>query len=172
MRDTRTVALALLPFLSAMAVSSCTTCSCLPVAVVDDRPDGSKAAVVDVYAVSTPQERERARTTPVDEYFRTLGLPGRPDKVWRAALPAAERPVLLESDAAYRAWKQGGAVALVALTPAPARSMADRADPRRLVFSLCAADHPSGTRSLAIHLTDGGLSLVPSSEKLKHKPKH
>ena len=159
---------ALLPL--AMASCSWFGCSYLPIQVVDDRPAGAKPAAVDVLAAPTELEKERLEVTPVDEYFRTLGMPSRPQNVWRAALPAEGGCLLMPKDPAYRLWKDPEPAALLALTPEPYRRVENGPEPRRLVFSPCRGAYPRGTRSLRLHLTPQGLWLEPSPQKLKPQP--
>lgn len=153
-----------------MASCSWFGCSYLPLQVVDDRPAGAKPSIVDVYAVPTELERERAEVTPVNEYFRTVGLPSRPQYVWRAELPSGEAPALLKHDALYRLWAKDEPAALLALTPEPYRSVENGPEPRRLIFSPCRGAYPRGTRTLRLHLTPQGLWLEPSPQKIK--PQH
>lgn len=169
MKGVQTVMFTVLPLLT---MTSCTWFGggYLPLQVTDARTDGAKPTVVDVYAVPTELERERAEATPVDEYFRTLGLPSRPQHVWRAALPSEEAPRLFKAAVPYRTWREDGSAALVALTPAPTRAVENGPEPRRLIFSPRRADYPAGTRSLHLYLTEQGLQLVPSRTKLKPYP--
>ena len=142
----------------------------LPIQVTDDRPAGAKPAVVDVFAVPTALERERAAATPVDEYFSTVGLPSRPQQVWRAALPASEDCLLLKGDPDYKLWRQGDIEVLTAVTPEPRRTVENGPETRRVFFSPRRADYPAGTRSLHLRLTAEGLQLEPSPRKLKRQP--
>lgn len=153
-------------------LSSCSWfgCRCLPLCVEDARTQTTQPAAVDVYAVSSEQDRNRAAVTPVEEYFRTVGLPSRPGDVWHCTAEAGKPSPLLLQHPQYRRWRDGEPVALVAVTPFPKRREATCADPRRLIFSPSRSSYPSGTRSLHIRLTDGGLELLPSPRKLNPQP--
>lgn len=155
-----------------LTLSSCSWfgCRCLPLCVEDARTQTQQPAVVDVYAVSSEQDRNRAAVTPVEEYFRTVGLPSRPGDVRRCTPAPGKDALLLLQDPHYRHWRDGELLALVSVTPLPKRREASCADPRRLIFSPCRSSYPSGTQSLLIRLTDGGLELLPSSRKPTPQP--
>lgn len=160
--------LALAPLL---ALSACSGSGhMLPLSVQDCRAAASsEAALVDIYAVRGEAERLRQTVTPVDEYFATSGLPSRPGNVYRCYLDAATPVVTLQPkrEVVCKAWLADGADTLIAVTPKPARRSTTQSDPRRVVFPLSPEAYPSGTHSLVLRLTDGGLTVAPSTERLR-----
>lgn len=150
--------------LAALAVSCNTP---LPLRVRDDRTTSAELTGVDVYAVPNERERLRAMMTPVDEYYCTQGRPARPKQVWQTNLMPGDSLTLTPGEQPYYSWLGAGAIRLVALTPQPARRHTCTTDPRRAVFSLRRWDYPRGTRSLLLRVTEGGLSILPSKQKIK-----
>lgn len=166
----------LLSTLALLLLPACTaTHRMLPICVQDERTRTTTPAIVDLYAVEGSMELRRQTITPVDEYFSTLGCPSRPSDIWRCILSASSRTATLlpERNSICRAWQGRQADTLIAITPQPKRRISSTADPRRITFPLDSSRYPSGTHSLIITLSDAGLTLHPSRERLVHpKPAH
>lgn len=144
----------------------------LPVSIRDQRSRTTTAAFVDLYAVRGEMEQRRQTITPVDEYFATLGRSSRPQDIRRIILDAATRGATIfpDQDATGRLWQEKGADILIAVTPKPERRSTSAADPRRVTCPLHRSAYPAGTQSLLIMLTDGGLVVRPSAERLRPPP--
>lgn len=144
----------------------------LPIRVQDHRTATGTPAVVDLYAVQGSMELRRQTITPVDEYFSTQGRPSRPSAIHRFLLDASTPTAILlpERDAICRTWQHQQADTLIAITPKPQRRSTSAADPRRITFPLHRSGYPAGTHSLQLILTDGGLFLQPSPERIQPPP--
>lgn len=145
----------------------------LPVSILDQRSSTTAAAIVDLYAVRGELEQRRQTITPVDEYFATLGHNSRPQDIRRIILDAATPGATFfpDQDSTGRLWQEKGADILIAVTTKPERHSTTAADPRRVTCPLHRSAYPAGTQSLLITLTDGGLIVRPSAERLRPSPR-
>ncbi len=154
--------------LSAMLLSACT--SRLPLLMEDARgatSPKSRVACVDVFAVKQGNELERIKATPPDEYFSTIGLPSRPQRVWRYFPDDTASPTaLLPEHPLFAYWDKLGADVMVAVCTAPSGTHQTTMQQRMLIFPLDKNAYPSSTRSVILTLSDHGMTLSPSQQKV------